>query len=279
MSIRGMARRTLVTPLVALALLVPSIGTAAAAPRSPGAQDAEPKRAASLPVLDHLVRDNGLADLLNQLLFGALPPVTLPPVVVSRVTASTVKVSSVACGSRVEGSGFSPAKDTVVTNAHVVAGATSTQVLRPDGRRFAAQVQAFDPDRDLAVLAVPGLGQQPLALDSPVAGENDAVFGHPLGQVPVEVSPATVIREVTATTTDIYGADLIRRQILVLAAALEPGDSGAPVVNQSGEVVGIAFAISRIRPTTAFAIPAATLAPLLAQPRAGAVSSTGPCVD
>jgi S1-C subfamily serine protease len=275
-----MARRSLLAPFVALVLLVPSAGTASAAPpaRRP-APAAESRRGAALPVLSDLLRDTGLADLLNQLLQGPLPQVgPLPGAVVSRVTASTVKVSSVACGYRIEGSGFSAAADTVVTNAHVVAGATGTQVQRPDGRRLPAQVQVFDPDRDLAVLAVPGLSEQPLPLNAAEVGGTAAVFGHPQGQVPVEVSPATVVRKVTATTTDIYGEEFVRRPILVLAAGLEPGDSGAPLVNESGDVVGVAFAISRVRATTAFAIPSETLAPVLAQPRAGAVS-TGPCVD
>lgn len=281
MSRRGMGRRSLFAPFLALALLVGAAGTASAAPKAPGAAGpvAAPLRGASLPVVTNLLRGTGLDDLLNQLLGIPLPETSaLPGTVVSRVSASTVKVSSVACGYRVEGSGFSPAPDTVVTNAHVVAGATSTQVLRPDGRRLAAQVQVFDPDRDLAVLSVPGLGEQPLPLTSSVVGQSGAVFGHPQGQVPIEVSPASVVRKVTVTTTDIYGENLLRRQILVLAASLEPGDSGAPLVNQSGEVTGVAFAVSRLRATTAFAIPSETLAPLLAQPRTGAVS-TGPCVS
>jgi S1-C subfamily serine protease len=159
----------------------------------------------------------------------------------------------------------------------VVAGTSNTTVLRPDGRTLPAQVQIFDPSRDLAVLAVPGLGQTPLPLGSAVLGETDAVFGHPRGQVPVEVSPARVIRKVTVDIGDIYGRPTTPRQIIVLNADLEPGDSGGPLVNAAGQVVGVAFGTATLRASTAFAMASEELAPLLAQPRNGPVS-TGPCL-
>jgi len=241
------------------------------------------KAPAALPG-SQLVRDRGLADLLAGLLpnvLSAPPPAVagpLAPAVVATVTASTVKVSGVACGVRIEGSGFSPAPDTIVTNAHVVAGVTSPQVLRPDGRRLPATVVAFDPDRDLAVLAVPGLGQQPLRLAAATVGGAGAVFGHPQGQVPVEVSPARVVRRVDALVDNIYDEGPVPRRILVLAAELEPGDSGAALVDESGAVVGVAFAISSWYRTTAFAVAGEEMASVLARPRTGRVG-TGPCLD
>ena len=283
MSRCGIARRTLLVPVLALLLVLPAADGASAASRaaSPAAHrpgQGQPPRQAALPSLSQLLRDTGLADLLGQLLQAPQPAVgAIPGPVVSRVAASTVKISGLGCGGRLEGSGFSAAADTVVTNAHVIAGTTSIQVLLPDGRRLPAKVTFFDPARDLAVLSVPGLRQQPLPLSSAGVGATGGVFGHPQGQVPVEVSPAVVVRKVTASTTDIYGDGSYRRQILVLASRLEPGDSGGPLVNQSGEVVGVAFAVSASRASTAFAIPAETLAPVLAEPRTGAVS-TGPCL-
>ena len=275
MSRRGIARRTLLVSVLTLVLVLPPAGAASASHRRGPAQPPQP---AALPSLGQLLQDTGLADLLSQLLpVPSQPGGSLPAAVASRVAASTVKVSSAACGKRLEGSGFSPASDTVVTNAHVVAGASRTEVQRPDGRRFPAEVQVFDPARDLAVLAVPGLGQQPLPLGTAEEGGTGAVFGHPQGQTPIEVSPATVVRRVVATTPDIYGEGRYRRQILVLASRLEPGDSGGALVNPAGEVMGVAFAVSALRATTAFAIPSETLAPVLAEPRTGAVS-TGGCL-
>jgi len=274
-SARTGSRRALPALLLVVAFLVaaPPAGAAANLRTAP----------AALPG-GQLVRDQGLADLLSGVLPGLFAPPPPPlvgaisPSVVQTVTASTVKVSGVACGFRVEGSGFSPAADTIVTNAHVVAGMTKPQVLRPDGRSMAATVTAFDPDRDLAVLSVPGLDQQPLRMASAAVGGTGAVFGHPQGQVPVEVSPAQVVRRLDARIGNIYDEGPVTRQILVLVSELEPGDSGAPLVDDSGAVVGVAFAISTRVRDTAFAVAGEELAPVLAQPRGGAVS-TGPCID
>ncbi|HEV3495829.1 MAG TPA: trypsin-like peptidase domain-containing protein, partial [Actinomycetes bacterium] len=221
----------------------------------------------------------GLADLLARILPSPAPAVPgMTPAVASQVAASTVRVSGTACGVRVSGSGFSAAPDTVVTNAHVVAGMTTApQVLRPDGRTLPAQVQVFDPDRDLAVLAVPGLGQPSLGLGSAVVGENAAVYGHPRGQAPLEVSPARILRRVHIDIGDIYGEAAGPHQILVINSVLDPGDSGAPLVNSAGQVVGVAFAVANLRRATAFAVASEELVPVLAQPRNGPVS-TGPCL-
>lgn len=265
----GTRRRTRAA-LLALALAFPVIATAGPASAAPA-----PTRPAAAPANELLA---GLTDLLARLLPMPAPAVPgLPASLVSQVTASTVRVSGIACGKRLTGSGFSPAADTIVTNAHVVAGTTSTQVLRPDGRTLPATVQVFDPVKDLAVLSVAGLGEPSLGLASAVVGESDAVFGHPLGQVPIEVSPARVLRRVTADVGDIYDRPAAPRQILVLNSNLEPGDSGAPLVNGAGKVVGVAFAVANLRPSTAYAVASEELTPVLARPRTGPVS-TGPCI-
>jgi S1-C subfamily serine protease len=257
--------------VVAVGLALPMVAAAGPAQAAP-----TPTRPAASPVTD-------LLGLLNDLLVRLIPMPApaiqgIGPGLVAQVTASTVRVSGVGCGVRLQGSGFSPAPDTIVTNAHVVAGTSRTEVLRPDGRTLPAAVTAFDPVRDLAVLSVPGLGQPALGVGSAVVGETDAVFGHPFGQAPIEVSPARVLRRVTADVGDIYDRPSTPRQILVLNSQIDPGDSGAPLVNSAGKVVGVAFAVSNLRPTTAFAVAAEELAPVLAQPRSGPVS-TGRCLD
>jgi len=209
---------------------------------------------------------------------GAPPAdLALPAAVRNRVAASTVKVSGTACGRVLQGSGFSPAPETIVTNAHVVAGVDRPQVRRPDGRVLNATVQVFDPDRDLAVLRVDGLGQAPLPVDSADVGEAGAVFGHPGGQNAIEVSPARVESRLTALGRDIYNRSVARRDVLVLASELAPGDSGGPVVDTGGAVVGVAFAIAPDRSGTAYALTERELAAVLALPRGGAVD-TGPCL-
>jgi len=265
----GTKRRAAIA--LALVLAFPVLATAGPAQAAPKTEQVRP---AAAPANDVLV---SLTTLLARLFPVPAAVPSAPGNLVSQVTASTVRVNGVACGLRLSGSGFSPAPDTIVTNAHVVAGTTSTQVLRPDGRTLPATVQVFDPARDLAILSVPGLGQPSLPLASAVVGETDAVFGHPLGQVAVEVSPARVARRVTADIGDIYDRRSVARQILVLNADLEPGDSGAPLVNSAGKVVGVAFAVANLRRSTAYAVASEELVPVLAQQRKGPVS-TGPCL-
>ena len=207
------------------------------------------------------------------------PPanVALSAAVRTRVAASTVKVSGSACGRVLSGSGFSVAADTVVTNAHVVAGVDRPSVLRTDGRRLSATVVVFDPNRDLAVLRVSGLGQAPLPIADGESGDDAAVFGHPRGRDQLEISPARIETTISATGVDLYGSSRVRRQVHILAADLEPGDSGGAVVNTNGAVVGVAFAIAPDRSATAYALTSDELRTVLDQPRANPVD-TGACI-
>ncbi len=195
----------------------------------------------------------------------------------NRVAASTVKVTGTACGRVLQGSGFTPAPETVVTNAHVVAGVDRPQVRRPDGRVLNATVQVFDPARDLAVLRVNGLGQAPLPVGSAGVGEAGAVFGHPGGQNALEISPARIESRVNAVGRDIYNRSTTRRNVFVLASELAPGDSGGALVDTSGAVVGVAFAVAPDRAETAYALTDSELAEVLSLPRGGAVD-TGACL-
>jgi S1-C subfamily serine protease len=208
------------------------------------------------------------------------PPPTDPglsPAVVARVSASTVKVEGVACLYERDGSGFTVAPELVVTNAHVVAGETRTTVIRPDGRRLRAQIAAFDPVRDLALLQVPGLGQAPLPLAAGRVGATAAVFGHPGGQASLRISPAAIRQQLNALGQDLYGLGVTRRTVYVLAAELEPGDSGGGLVNAEGEVVGVAFAISPDHRGTAYALATSELRQVLEAERPPDVT-TGLCL-
>jgi len=208
------------------------------------------------------------------------PPPTDPglsPHVVERVLASTVKVEAVACRSERDGSGFTAGPDLVMTNAHVVAGQSRPTVVRHDGTRLPAVVAVFDPLRDLAVLRVPNLGLRPLPIAMGKVGATAAVFGHPDGQAEARVAPAAIRQQVNALGRDLYALNVIRRNVFVLAAHLHPGDSGAGVVNQSGEVVGVAFAIAPDDDATAYALSAAELRPVLERGSSGQ-AEVGPCL-
>jgi S1-C subfamily serine protease len=124
---------------------------------------------------------------------------------------------------------------------------------------------------------VPHLGQRPLPLAEPDIRTTAAVFGHPEGQEDLQVSPALIRRQLFAKGLDLYADHTIRRDVLVLAATLRPGNSGSAVVNTDGSVVGVAFAISLVTRDQAFAVTTSELEKVLASNR-GSPVSTGDCV-
>lgn len=202
------------------------------------------------------------------------PPsaIPVPQETVDRVAASTVKVEAAGCGAAFAGSGWTVAPDTIVTNAHVVAGADSLQVLRRDGSRLDATVVVFDDDDDVAILQVDGLGLEPLSFGEADDGEGAATFGHPAGQDALRIAPTTVARMINATGRDIYGQDRTDRQVVVLGAQLQRGDSGSAVVDADGTVVGTVFAISPDDRDTAYALANDEVREALDSPRDPGVS-------
>jgi S1-C subfamily serine protease len=207
------------------------------------------------------------------------PPPTssnIPQAVVDAVVPSTVKVQGIACQRIQEGSGFVVGDGLVVTNAHVVAGEDATVVQRSDGSEVRAQVVAFDPNRDLAVLRASDLNRPPLRRSDTGVGGVGAVFGHPGGE-DLRAAPFQVGEEVTATGTDIYDRNRIEREVLILASALRPGDSGAALIDPQGAVVGVAFAIAPDRPGVSYALAIEELEAVLAGSLSGPVD-TGPCL-
>lgn len=208
------------------------------------------------------------------------PPPTstnIPQPVVDAVVPSTVKVQGVACRRIQEGSGFVVGPGLVVTNAHVVAGEDETVVQRSDGSEVRARVVAFDPNRDLAILSAGDLGRPALPRGDIGDGGVGAVFGHP-GGGPLRAAPFQVGDGVTATGTDIYDRNRTEREVLILSSALRPGDSGAALVDPSGAVVGVAFAIAPDRPGVAYALAMEELEAVLAGDLSRPVD-TGPCLS
>lgn len=247
--------------------------------------DVAPPPPNAFQTLRRLVRDTGFPEVFADLrpsIDAGQPPADagLAPGVQEQVLRSVVKIEGVACDRLQEGSGFVAGDGVVVTNAHVVAGERTTRVVRPNGRDAEARVVVFDPNRDLAVLAVPGLGLPVLQRSSGEEGERGAVFGHPGGQEQVRVAPALISDEVRARGLDLYGRQETQRDVYILAAALAPGDSGAALVDRAGSVIGVAFAVAPDRPGTSYALANneldAALRAYNANPRARA--DTGPCL-
>jgi S1-C subfamily serine protease len=193
-----------------------------------------------------------------------------------RVADSVVKVQGEACSRVQEGTGFFVDEGVVVTNAHVVAGEDASTLLLADGSEAEAEVVAFDPARDIAVLRTDASGP---TLPVGTAGEGDVggVFGHP-GGGPLEVSPFEVSQEITARGRDIYDDAESEREVLVLASDLAPGDSGSALVDPTGTVVGVAFAVAPDRAGVAYALATSELEAVLAGGVGTDPVDTGDCL-
>jgi S1-C subfamily serine protease len=194
----------------------------------------------------------------------------------AEIIPSTVRVEGVACNRLQEGSGWAVADDLIVTNAHVVAGNESTEVIRSDGSRAAATVVVFDAQADLALLSVPGLDRPALPVAAGEDGETGGIFGHP-GGGDLRIAPFEIGSTVTARGFDIYHERRVERSMYILSADLRPGDSGSALVNQDGEVVGVTVAIAPDQDHVAYALSDEEVGDLLAAARQ-ARASTGPCI-
>lgn len=188
---------------------------------------------------------------------------------------SVVRVEGVACRRVQDGSGFVAQDGVIATNAHVVAGEDTTEVIRDDGARLDATVVAFDAGRDLALLSVPGIDRPPLPLAKPSVGDGGGVFGHP-GGGPLRIAPFETARQLVATGRNIYGTGTVDRDILEISSPLQHGDSGSALVRPDGKVVGVAFAIATDRPDVAYAVTPSELQSVMDRPRAPV--TTGPCL-
>jgi len=192
-------------------------------------------------------------------------------------------VLGTACGLGIEGSGWVAAPDLVVTNAHVVAGETDTSVEvdgNPPG--LPAAVVDFDPKDDIAILRVNGLGRRPLSLaGNPAPGVPAAILGYPLDG-PFDAQPGRIGRTQVTTTQDAYGNGPVQRKIQSLRGLVRPGNSGGPLVDAPGQVVGTVFAAiaasSGGSSGDGLAVPNSIVRTQLAraESRSGAVGS-GPC--
>jgi len=190
---------------------------------------------------------------------------------------STVKVLGVACGYQQEGSGFVVAPGLVATNAHVVAGESSTSVV-VGSEYYRATTVYFDPAFDLAILRTAAPLGPPLTLATTTVprGTPAAVAGYPEDRG-LTVTPAGVAATVSAEGRDIYNDGLVVRQVYEIDADVLPGNSGGPLVDAHGTVVGVVFSRSTVDPDVGYALtsPAVAARVAQAQHRTRAVSTDG----
>lgn len=199
---------------------------------------------------------------------------------IRQAAQSVVKVVGRAaeCNRVIEGTAFVVAPERVMTNAHVVAGVRSPRVGIPDGEPLTAEVVLFDPDTDIAVLAVPGLDRPVLERDANVRpGDDAAVVGYP-NNGPLSVEPVRVRGEHALMGRDIYGDDAVTREVISLRGSVQPGNSGGPLVSDEGAVHGVIFAASLTDPDTGYALSLRQIDDALRQAETASTAvSTGPC--
>jgi uncharacterized membrane protein required for colicin V production len=191
---------------------------------------------------------------LEPTLPGALPiPTSVNTPGVQHAAGLTVKVVSSGCGGLVTGSGFPIGGGLIVTNAHVVSGTTDHRIETQDGTVLPASVVYFDPEVDIAILRASGYAGPALDFAAGGRGTDGAVIGYP-GGGQERVEPAVIDGAVNAQGRDIYSENLVTRQIFVLQSIVRPGNSGGPIVDLQGRVLGVVFATSASDPGQAYAL-------------------------
>jgi S1-C subfamily serine protease len=168
---------------------------------------------------------------------------------------SVVRVLSTACGLGIEGSGWAVRPGLIVTNAHVIAGADDTTVTTQDGTELDATPVYYWPEDDLALLRIgASLPTLPISTD-PTVGAPAAVLGFPENG-PYSLTPARIGETRSTISEDSYGQGPVERSITALGGNVRSGNSGGPLVDAEGRVVGTVFAATTTGPVGGFAVPA-----------------------
>lgn len=260
----------------------------AAALHAPGAAQlrAGVQRSLILRSLNEMLPPSGpILNALNRVdpapaISGPTTPVAPPDAAIAsdldvlRAGRSVVRVLGTACGLGIEGSGWVARPGLVVTNAHVVAGQDDTTVTTQDGASLDATAVYYDPGNDLAVLSIGAeIPTLPVAPD-PRSGVGGAVLGYPENG-PYALAPARLGDTRTVLSEDSYGRGPIRRAIAFLRGSVRSGNSGGPLVDSRGQVLGTVFAAATSGPPGGFAVPNSIVISSLDE--AATPVSTGPC--
>lgn len=177
--------------------------------------------------------------------------------VVQAARGSIVRVVGEAeqCSRLLQGTGFAVTPDTIMTNAHVVAGTDRVKLDTVDGM-INATVTYYNPKQDVALLkAEDGATFTPLKwadqLGAP--GDNAIVLGFPHGG-PFQASPARIRELFTVSGPDIYADARVDRQAYAVRGSVVQGNSGGPLINERGEVLGLIFGADVNQTETGYAL-------------------------
>lgn len=170
----------------------------------------------------------------------------------------TVRVRNIGCSGLTTGTGFAIDANTLVTNHHVVDNSREIEVTTYNGRTISINATAVTTIADLAIVTMEESisAWSTLAAEDPIEGDSVTVVGYPRGGQLTTVSGVVI-----GKTTDPLGAS--GGVVYATTAPVEPGSSGSPVLNQSGQVVGVIYAKNDAEQS--FMIPVSTLRSLIAE--------------
>ncbi|WP_328361915.1 acid resistance serine protease MarP [Mycobacterium sp. NBC_00419] len=233
-----------------------------------------------------LLSTSGLPDVLQP--FGRTPiqAVEAPDasladsLVVASSRPSVVKIRGVApgCQKVLEGTGFVIAPNRVMSNAHVVAGSDSVTV-DAEGQTYDATVVSYDPNADISILDVPNLPQRPLVFaEQPAKSGTDAVvLGYP-GGGEFAATPARIRETIELSGPDIYRTTTVNREVYTIRGTVRQGNSGGPMINRAGQVLGVVFGAAVDDNDTGFVLTANEVSRQLAKIGNTEKVPTGACV-
>jgi S1-C subfamily serine protease len=196
------------------------------------------------------------------------------------VQPSVVKIRGVApgCQKVLEGTGFVVAANRVMSNAHVVAG-SDTVTVESAGQSYDATVVSYDPNEDISILDVPNLPATPLPFaDKPAATGTDAlVLGYP-GGGDFAATPARIRETIELNGPDIYRTTTVNREVYTIRGTVRQGNSGGPLINRAGQVLGVVFGAAVDDADTGFVLTAKEVSRQLANINNSQRAPTGSCV-
>ncbi len=253
--------------------------------------DVAPQWLRDIPTdFSNLLANSGLPEVIGP--FGTAPVASVDPPdpaltklpAVTQARRSVVKIRGEApsCRRALEGSGFVFSAERVMTNAHVVAGTNSLRVVTTLGTTRTATVVFFDPENDIAVLDVPGLRVPAMRFADSAAspGADGVALGFP-EDGPFNAAPLRVRSTINLVGPDIYQTGRVTREVYTVRGLIRQGNSGGPMINADGDVLGMVFGASEnVADETGFILTARQLQSAVAQGGdANARASTGNCVS
>lgn len=237
--------------------------------------------------LSSLLDSSGLPDVLPS--FGRTPIVNVavpdaalaadPVVAADRPSVLKIRGVATSCQKVLEGSGFVVAPNRVMSNAHVVAGSETVSV-ESEGKSYDATVVSYDPRADISILDVPDLPAAPLQFEMQEAatGTDAVVMGYPGGGA-FTATPGRIRETIQLNGPDIYHTTTVTREVYTIRGTVRQGNSGGPLIDRDGKVLGVVFGAAVDDADTGFVLTSNEVAKQMSKVGNAARVSTDSCIS